>query len=229
MPEFIDSASNGGSAFSYARGSVCLYNNIQYRSLVDDNTDQDPETSAKWMNAEWSKVVAVTPSDPISIPSTTSPTLIFTEIEGATIDVEQNEEYEILINSKSVIRNRAIYFSILPLQSADDTELEGSGILSLNSMGGRGLLNVDSTSDVFIMRGTNEEFVLGQSPTDIIVGATQAGNPDGDYLMLDIKIKIKGVQPSTKVGLFASARNANLSGGYESRIDYAEITYRRIK
>ncbi len=229
VPVFIDSASNGGSAFSYARGSVCLYNNIQYRSLVDDNTDQDPETSAKWMNVEWSKVVAVTPSDPISIPSTASPTLIFTEIEGATIDVKQNEEYEIYITSKSVIRNRAIYFSILPLESADSTDLEGSGILSLNSMGGRGLLNVDSTSDVFTMKSTSDELVLNQSPTDIIIGAKQAGNPDGDYLMLDMKIKIKGVQPSIKVGLFASAINANNAGGYASRIDYAEITYRRTK
>ena len=46
---FIDATTNNGSPYPYAKGPVVVYNDARYISLIDDNTDQDPSTSANWL------------------------------------------------------------------------------------------------------------------------------------------------------------------------------------
>ncbi len=46
FPDFITSADNGGSPFSYSIGAVVRYSNVNYYSLENANTDTPP--SSKW-------------------------------------------------------------------------------------------------------------------------------------------------------------------------------------
>lgn len=47
--DFIDSATNNGTAYPYAKGAVVRYGGARYISLVSNNTAQDPSTSPNWL------------------------------------------------------------------------------------------------------------------------------------------------------------------------------------
>ena len=48
IPPFITTAINGGTPFSYAKGAQCRFGSANYESFIDNNTDQNPSTSANW-------------------------------------------------------------------------------------------------------------------------------------------------------------------------------------
>lgn len=47
IPDFITSALNGGTAYSYNKGALVTYNKVVYQSQVDSNTS-DPTDTTKW-------------------------------------------------------------------------------------------------------------------------------------------------------------------------------------
>ena len=109
---FISSNDNGGSPFSYGKGSVVILDGVVYQSLVDGNTDTPP--SSKWAAAFSDGAGSPPIGIPFFWPSSAMPNtvmpewsdMVFLKFNGATFSATTYPKLALVIPSLTLTEAR---------------------------------------------------------------------------------------------------------------------------